>query len=100
MEQNFNNLTPAETERLAILSEECGEVIQAVGKILRHGYESNYSGGPTNRETLQSECADVAFATGLLIQAQDISAKQIALSMGTKADRVVDFLHHQFSTEG
>ena len=35
---NFNQLTPAETERLAILAEECGEVIQAVGKILRHGY--------------------------------------------------------------
>ena len=30
-----NNLTPAEEERLALLSEECGEVIQAIGKVLK-----------------------------------------------------------------
>src|SRR5579872_899269 len=33
-------LTPAQIERLALLAEECGEVMQAVSKILRHGYES------------------------------------------------------------
>lgn len=38
--QHFNRLTPAQAERLAMLAEECGEVIQIVGKILRHGYDS------------------------------------------------------------
>ena len=37
MDDHFNNLTPGEAERLAILAEECGEVIQIIGKILRHG---------------------------------------------------------------
>jgi hypothetical protein len=35
MEENFNKLTPAETERLAWLIEECGEVVKAGSKILR-----------------------------------------------------------------
>ena len=37
---NFNKLTAAQTERLAILSEELGEAQQAIGKIMRHGYDS------------------------------------------------------------
>ncbi len=32
---HFNELTPAEAERLAYLAEECGEAIQIIGKILR-----------------------------------------------------------------
>jgi len=41
MTEHFNQLTPAEAERLAMLAEECGEVIQIIGKILRHGYASH-----------------------------------------------------------
>ncbi len=40
MQDHFNRLTPAEAERLAMLAEEAAEVIQIVGKILRHGYAS------------------------------------------------------------
>ncbi len=36
----FNGLTDAQAERLALLLEELGEAQQAIGKILRHGYES------------------------------------------------------------
>ena len=36
---NFNRLSPAEYERLAILAEEMGEAQQALGKIMRHGGE-------------------------------------------------------------
>lgn len=67
--KHFNDLTPAEAERLAMLAEECGEVIQAVGKILRHGYESTHpDGGPTNREALRREIVDlrvIAYMMGL-----------------------------------
>lgn len=37
-----NNLTDVEIERLGLLAEECGEVLQLVGKILQHGYESRW----------------------------------------------------------
>ncbi len=34
-------LSPGEIERLAILAEECGEVAQAVGKVLRFGWKAS-----------------------------------------------------------
>ena len=54
MSDHFNGLTPAEAERLAMLAEECGEVIQMVGKILRHGYDSYHPADPntTNKQLL------------------------------------------------
>ena len=49
----------AEKERLFMLAEEAGEVVQMVGKTLRHGYDSTHpSGGPTNKELLRKEIAD------------------------------------------
>lgn len=60
MSEHFNRLTPAQAERLAMLAEECGEVIQIVGKILRHGYDSTHpDGGPTNAELLSKEVCDI-----------------------------------------
>lgn len=47
----FNGLSPAEVERLALLAEECGEVIQTVGKILRHGY---YLGSKESEDVLST----------------------------------------------
>lgn len=62
MTQPFNGLTPAEAERLAILAEECAEVIVEVNKILRHGYESWHPDEPsqTNRQRLRKELIQVA----------------------------------------
>ena len=60
MTEHFNRLSPAEAERLAMLAEECGEIIQVVGKILRHGYESFHPQNPqeSNRDLLASEVCD------------------------------------------
>lgn len=57
---HFNQLTPAEAERLAMLAEEAAEVIQIVGKILRHGYDSYHPNSPeiTNRDLLGFELTD------------------------------------------
>lgn len=53
-EKNFNGLTPGQTERLVILSEELAESIQAVAKIMRHGYQSTNHGrlALTNKQHL------------------------------------------------
>ena len=93
---HFNGLTPAEAERLALLAEECGEVVQAIGKVLRHGFES-YSpyGGPRNRKALERECGDVQHAISRLISAGDIDGTEVSLRASDKAKSVVRYLHHQ-----
>ena len=75
---HFNKLTPAEAERLAILAEECGEVIQVIGKILRHGYDSYHPDQQgtkpelrfTNRKALGAELCDL-FSVADIIHAVD-----------------------------
>lgn len=98
---HFNQLTPAQAERLAILAEECGEVIQVVGKILRHGYESVHpDGGQTNRQLLESEIGDVQAAITLLSYnngvslRSDLDIKHIRNAEESKLIRISTFLHH------
>lgn len=96
MQPHFNRLTPAEAERLALLSEEMGEAIQAIGKILRHGYESKHpEGGPTNRETLEQELGDVRHCMIRLCESGDLSKAAIHEAADRKAERVGVYLHHQ-----
>ena len=40
MSDHFNGLTPVQAELLALLSDECGELVQIIGKIMRHGLDS------------------------------------------------------------
>ena len=94
----FNRLTPAEAERLALLAEECAEVIQVVGKVLRHGYESRHPGdpaGPTNRGLLAKECGDVLYAMGLMINCRDLMDTDLQFERAKKAKSVTAYLHHQ-----
>lgn len=94
--RHFNQLTPAEAERLALLAEELGEATQAIGKILRHGYESTHpDGGPTNREALVRECGDVYHAIWRLIGAGDIDGNLMSQRADDKAKSVAKYLHHQ-----
>jgi NTP pyrophosphatase (non-canonical NTP hydrolase) len=96
MEKYFNQLTPAEAERLALLAEEAAEVIQAVGKILRHGYESVYpAGGRSNRESLAREIGDFCAAAHLMCGAGDLNQGDIIAHRSTKLLKVGRFLHCQ-----
>ena len=95
--QHFNQLTPAEAERLAVLAEECGETIQMVGKILRHGYESSHpDGGPTNRQQLERELGDILAAMDMLCEpgTDDLDSDFIHKSRYAKHKRVKRYLHH------
>ena len=67
----FNKLSDSQIEALSLLSEECGEVVLAVGKILRHGFDSvsPYDpDGPNNREQLEKELGDVVVAREILLR--------------------------------
>lgn len=93
---HFNQLTPAEAERLALMAEECAEVIQVVGKILRHGYDSRHpAGGATNRLLLQKELGDVLASTTMLRNAGDVSGEALEQAAHAKMHSVLQWVHHQ-----
>lgn len=94
---NFNKLTSAETERLALLLEELGEAQQAIGKILRHGYESKNPDdifALTNRQALEREIGDVIASVQLMEQAVDLSSIAISERIGVKLEKVKAYFHH------
>lgn len=94
--KHFNKLTPAETERLSILSEECAEVIQIIGKIMRHGYESSHpNGGPCNRELLEVEFGHVLCAKRMMVISSDLNDDSINNSLDEKREKIKPYLHHQ-----
>lgn len=93
---SYNKLTPAELERLSILSEECGEVIQAVGKVLRHGYHDNdFTGEHNNRLSLEKECGDVRQAMIMMCKSGDLRKDAIHHYANSKEKRISKYLHHQ-----
>jgi len=89
-------LSPAETERLALLMEECAEVQQIIGKILRHGYASKHpNGGPTNRALLEKELGHVDFALSLMLCNDDVLCSALSASAEDKRMSVARYLHYQ-----
>lgn len=99
MEKHFNGLTPAEAERLAVLAEECGEVIHIIGKILRHGYNSRHpEGGDTNKGILERELGDLLFAINFV--STDLNTSHIEIYAQSKEQAINKWLHHSKVGEG
>lgn len=102
-EKHFNGLTPAQDERLAILLEECGEVIQCIGKIQRHGYHSwnpEVVGATTNRDDLAREVADLMAAISLMTKAEDIEVGNLNRDSEHKLQKLKKYTHHQEDSNG
>lgn len=96
MSEHFNQLTPEEAERLAMLAEEAAEVIQVVGKILRHGYGSKHPDnldGPDNRAMLRRELADLQAVTTMMTYAGDLPG--LPEDLGRIGARKLRYTHHQ-----
>jgi NTP pyrophosphatase (non-canonical NTP hydrolase) len=91
-------LTPAQNELLLVLSEECSDVIKAICKIQRHGYDSTNptkANSPTNHEELERELGDVKAAMQLLTNLGDISKTNICSFKQEKLINVKQWLHFQ-----
>ncbi len=92
---NFNQLTNAEAERLAILLEELGESQHAIGKILRHGYNSCHPvSGLDNRSYLESELGDVQYAIRQLCIHHELNKNNINTAELLRATKQPKYLHH------
>lgn len=94
----FNGLSLAETERLDILIEELGEVLQAIGKIKRHGWKpTDHTTGIVydNRGDLQTELGHVRNAMELMASKGDIDEMALVRAAVDKASRWGPYLHHQ-----
>lgn len=99
-ERPFNKLSHAQAERLALLIEECGEVIQAASKVLRHGYDSY---DPTvepddrvsNLQQLEKEIGHLDHAIGLMATAEDIKPREYMRASRSKSKTIRQWLHHQ-----
>ena len=101
--ENFNKLTPAQTERLAKLAEECGEVVHVIGKILRHGYDSSNPDDGTykdNRDQLEAELGDLSAAIRWMIEAGDFSCSSYAEYYNWAVERGMAYAHHQDADHG
>lgn len=92
----FNGLTPAEAERLAMLAEECAEVIQIIGKILRHGYESHHPADPMiyNRNLLEDEVGDLHAVLEMMRAAGDADFPIVSMPTG-RIRKKLRYSHHQ-----
>jgi NTP pyrophosphatase (non-canonical NTP hydrolase) len=96
--QHFNNLTEAQQELLAILAEECSEVIKAVCKIQRHGASSINPFRPeegTNLRQLETELGHVLCSFFMMRDAGIINAEDAFLYAQEKKSSIKPYLHHQ-----
>lgn len=92
MSEFTNGLTLAEAERLAILAEECGEVVQIAMKILRHGKDYH---PVSNSVLLARELGHVQWIINLMISNGDFEEGILLQSERLKPDRSKPYLHHQ-----
>lgn len=98
---SYNELTDAEAERLACLAEECAEVIQVIGKILRHGYESvnpdragTHRARESNRDLLNKEIGDACGIMEMMDDSGDIDSAAVTQHAMAKRKKVKHYLHH------
>jgi NTP pyrophosphatase (non-canonical NTP hydrolase) len=83
--------SPAQRERLAILMEECAEVQQVIGKILRHGWRNE---GHCNRIALEHELGDLQWIVSMLVANDDVNGPSVNRFSLLKPVKAQIYLHH------
>lgn len=78
---------------MAILQEECAEVVQAVSKVYRFGLDNSWN-GITNKQALITEIGDVLALIDILINETDIniSEDEIVNAVQAKREKLKIFL--------
>lgn len=90
-------LTPAQHERLVLVMEECGEVIQACAKVLRFGYDSRHPapGSPDNRRALGLEIGNLLATISLMDKKCDLDREDLVRGEVSKHENLKKYARHQ-----
>lgn len=94
---NTQGLTAAEGERLVLLMEEAGEVVQAAAKVLRHGYSSTnplVGDARNNRDLLTEEVGHLEAVIHRMTALGDLSWADVLSYEVAKKVNVIKYLHH------
>ena len=94
----FNELTPAEAERLEMLDEEAKEVGTAKSKIMRHGpysYNPDKPEDGDNMKQLQREVTDFFACLHMMIEAGDPIRLPTAIEIDAAIQKKLKYAHHQ-----
>lgn len=75
-------------EILDILQEECGELITAVSKVRRFGFDNSYKDGGTQREHLTQEAGDVMLMIYLLVEQGVFTVEELQEASNRKAEKL------------
>jgi NTP pyrophosphatase (non-canonical NTP hydrolase) len=83
-------ITPAESEICNILLEEASEVIQAVSKVFRFGWDSCHPDKPnwTNKDHLEEELGDLVCMIKILCDQGVVSGSAIVRATEAKMDKL------------
>lgn len=83
-------------ERLAILSEECSEVIKIINKTLRHGEDSCHPDDLTknNKILLSEELGDLMYAIRLCVVNEDVNQDVLEDSYASRPERLKKYIHY------
>lgn len=83
-------------EVMAILQEECAEVVQAVSKINRFGMDSVWQ-GVSNHQALITEIGDVLAVISILVDETDINinSDDLQKAIDAKFEKLKIFLPHK-----
>lgn len=84
-------MTEQEKEILIITAEECGEVVQAVTKILRFGKESKEMAAYTNLHHLEEEVGDLLCMIELLVDFGLVDEAAMIKAADNKRERLKNY---------
>lgn len=90
--------TKAENEMLDILQEECAEVIQAISKIKRHGWDSynpDILAAPTNQDHFSDEVAQLLTVVGQFFANGKLSELRMEEEAKRKSEQLKKYTHYQ-----
>lgn len=93
-------MTESEKQILLICQEECAEVTQAISKVFRFGFDSEYD-GRTNHQRLTEEVGDLLCMIHLMIEKgiiDDMQTHKASWNKRTKLEKWSDIFNDKSET--